>query len=131
MKWSAIAFTAACCTQAAFGSPEINWYSFDSGGGVSSGGTYTLRSVIGQPDAGPLMMGGAYAVRGGFLTGFEPEGCSPADLAPPFGIIDLSDINVFVSGFITGDPIADLDGSGVFDLTDINQFIDSFVAGCP
>lgn len=58
-------------------------------------------------------------------------GCSAADLSMPFGILDLSDINTFVSGFLANDAISDIDGSGVFDLTDINLFVGAFIAGCP
>ncbi|MBZ0171089.1 MAG: hypothetical protein K8E66_01790, partial [Phycisphaerales bacterium] len=57
-------------------------------------------------------------------------GC-PADLAEPFGVLDLADINTFVVGFTTQDLIADLTGDGVFDLADINAFVTSFLAGCP
>jgi len=57
--------------------------------------------------------------------------CNLADLAAPFGVLDLTDINSFTVGFITLDPIADLNTNGVFDLTDINLFINNFVNGCP
>lgn len=60
-----------------------------------------------------------------------PPAC-PADLAAPFGILDLSDINAFTAGFVANDPIADLAAPmGTFDLADINAFVNSFVAGCP
>lgn len=56
----------------------------------------------------------------------------PADLAPPFGVLDLADLNAFVAGFLAQDPIADLAPPfGVFDLGDLGAFIDSFVSGCP
>jgi hypothetical protein len=56
----------------------------------------------------------------------------PADIAAPFGVLDLSDINAFIAGFVTQDPIADLaPPAGVWDLSDVNAFIGSFVAGCP
>jgi hypothetical protein len=55
----------------------------------------------------------------------------PADLAEPFGILDLADINAFVTGFTTMDPIADLNGDGIFDLGDVTAFVNSFTAGCP
>lgn len=58
-------------------------------------------------------------------------GCNSADLAEPFGVLDLADIGAFVSGFTAQIPIADLDGNGVYDLADINLFISSFLAGCP
>lgn len=56
----------------------------------------------------------------------------PADLAPPFGVLDLADINAFVSAFIANEPLADLAPPfGVFDLADVNAFVTSFVSGCP
>ena len=47
------------------------------------------------------------------------------------GILDLSDINAFVSAFTTQGGAADLDGNGIWDLNDINLFVAAFVAGCP
>jgi len=59
-------------------------------------------------------------------------GCNPADLAPPSGVLDLADINAFVTGFVTNDPVADLAPPlGVLDLADINAFVAAFVGGCP
>jgi hypothetical protein len=56
----------------------------------------------------------------------------PADLAPPFGVLDLADINAFVSAFIAQGAGADLAPPfGVLDLADINAFVSSFLAGCP
>lgn len=58
-------------------------------------------------------------------------GC-PADLSAPFGVLDLSDINVFTIGFVIHDPAVDYaEPFGVFDLSDIAVFVDSFVNGCP
>jgi hypothetical protein len=58
------------------------------------------------------------------------QGCA-ADLAEPYDVLDLNDISAFVSGFTSGDPVADLNGDGVFDLGDISEFVDAFVGGCP
>lgn len=56
----------------------------------------------------------------------------PADLAPPFGVLDLADVQAFVTGFTAQDPIADLAPPfGVWDLADVQAFVDSFVSGCP
>jgi hypothetical protein len=57
-------------------------------------------------------------------------GCNAADIAPAFGVLDLSDINAFVAGFLSGDPIADLDDDGLFDLSDIGLFVTAFTGGC-
>lgn len=55
-----------------------------------------------------------------------------ADLAAPAGVLDLADINAFVTGFSGGESIADLAAPfGVFDLNDVGAFVGSFVAGCP
>lgn len=66
-----------------------------------------------------------------FTIEAAPTACNAADLAVPFGILDLADINAFISGFTSQDPIADLDDSGIFDLGDINMFVAAFIASCP
>ena len=45
---------------------SINWYKVAGGGGVSTGGVYSVSSTIGQHDAGGPMTGGNYSVSGGF-----------------------------------------------------------------
>lgn len=60
-----------------------------------------------------------------------PMPCGPADLSEPFGILDLSDINAFVAGFVGGEAVADLNGDGLYDLADIVLFIEAFTMGCP
>ncbi|USN98270.1 MAG: hypothetical protein H6810_08785 [Phycisphaeraceae bacterium] len=59
---------------------------------------------------------------------FVPD-CA-ADVAPPYGVLDLADINAFITGFLAHDPIADIDGNGIYDLGDINGFVQAFVTGC-
>lgn len=45
---------------------ELQWFSIDNGGTISSsGGSYTLSGTIGQPDAG-VLDGGDYTIQGGF-----------------------------------------------------------------
>ncbi len=59
-------------------------------------------------------------------------GCNEADLAEPFGVLDLADVQGFIAGFVSQDPIADIaPPSGVFDLADVQAFIAAFNAGCP
>ncbi|USO00227.1 MAG: hypothetical protein H6810_06080 [Phycisphaeraceae bacterium] len=58
-------------------------------------------------------------------------GCNQADLAPPLGVLDLADVNAFVSSFTSQHPAADLDNNGVFDLIDLSIFISAFLNGCP
>ncbi len=49
----------------------IPWYTIDNGGGYSSGGNFELEGTIGQHDAGPVMTGGNFSVRGGFWVGAQ------------------------------------------------------------
>lgn len=56
----------------------------------------------------------------------------PADLAPPFGVLDLADIQAFVPAFLAGEALADFaEPFGVFDLADLQAFIAGYIAGCP
>jgi hypothetical protein len=48
---------------------SIDWWTVDGGGATLDGGTYTLMGTAGQPDAGPGLSGGAYALVGGFWGG--------------------------------------------------------------
>jgi hypothetical protein len=45
---------------------SLDWFSVDGGGGTSTGGVYAVSGTIGQPDAGPTLKGGNYALDGGF-----------------------------------------------------------------
>lgn len=57
--------------------------------------------------------------------------CSPADLLEPFGVLDLSDVQLFLIAFGNQDPEADLVVDGVYDLLDVQTFLIAFGAGCP
>ena len=58
---------AARPAMAAMQGMEINWFTADGGGGLSSGGGYSLQGSIGHPDAGK-MAGGGYTLAGGFWS---------------------------------------------------------------
>jgi hypothetical protein len=49
----------------------IERYTVDTGGGVSSGGDFSLQGTIGQIDAGPTLFGNPYGVQGGFWPGLN------------------------------------------------------------
>jgi hypothetical protein len=44
---------------------SVDWHTIDGGGGVSTGGVFTITGTVGQPDAG-TMTGGNWSVVGGF-----------------------------------------------------------------
>jgi hypothetical protein len=46
---------------------SVPWYTFDGGGGTSTGGAYTVMGTIGQPDAGQHA-GSGYDLIGGFWS---------------------------------------------------------------
>jgi hypothetical protein len=101
-----------------------------------AGDTNWTRSEIGTPDLSETHAVEIHADTWGYgftlwLDGvrFTPNPC-PADLAPPFGLLDLADITAFVGWFQSGDPIVDLDGSGLIDLSDITEFVTGFLGGC-
>ena len=48
---------------------DLTWWTADSGGGMSSGGSYILSGTTGQPDAGPNLTGAGYQLMGGFWAG--------------------------------------------------------------
>ena len=106
----------------------IGWYSIDAGGGVSTGGDFELRGVIGQPDAGPTLAGGDFELDGGFLV-IMSVSC-PADITGN-GVVDADDFFAYLDLFAAGDPRADLDGNGVIDSEDFFLYLDFFVLGCP
>lgn len=67
-----------------------------------------------------------------FVRVSDRPGCSPADLAEPYAILDLADVLAFVAGFGALDPTSDLaEPLGVFDLADVLAFVALFSEGCP
>jgi len=67
-----------------------------------------------------------------YLRSEIPGPCNDADLAEPFGVLDLADIGAFTSAFLAGDDAADLaEPFGVLDLADISAFVAAFTGGCP
>ncbi|MEM1185976.1 MAG: hypothetical protein AAGI53_13375 [Planctomycetota bacterium] len=80
-------------------------------------------------DASNLAVDGTITVFAGVANG---EPCSVADVATPYQILDLLDIDVFIQGFLNQNFFGDIaEPFGVWDLVDIDTFIVSFTAGCP
>lgn len=44
----------------------VSWFTADGGGGQSQEGDYAISGTIGQPEAGPVMIGGQFTLQGGF-----------------------------------------------------------------
>jgi len=69
----------------------IDWFTLDGGGGVSSGGNFSLTGTIGQPDVGALS-GGTYTLQGGFWPGIVV----PATGEAPTLLIRVSGASVVI-----------------------------------
>lgn len=109
---------------------QLSTSTIDGGGGTLTGTVHVLSGTIGQSDASGPMVGMTYELTGGFW-GVPFAGCNDADLAAPFGLLDLADVLVFVTAFQAGNPTADFDGNALFDLADVVLFVNGFMAGCP
>ncbi len=105
---------------------DLDRSTISGGGGTSSGGDFTLKATIGQPDAG-FMSGGDYEMLGGFLPGgpicfvdFEHF----ARFAEHWLATDCNELNSWCGG-------ADLDQIDDVDLVDLNLFADEWLFCCP
>ncbi|MBZ0172209.1 MAG: hypothetical protein K8E66_07515, partial [Phycisphaerales bacterium] len=99
---------------------------------VNNGGTQVSSCVVyGAGNAGvTVAMDEGLPVT---LTLIEaPAACSLADVAEPFGLLDLTDVTTFVNAFTAQEPLADVaEPFGLYDLDDVYTFITAFNAGCP
>ncbi len=57
--------------------------------------------------------------------------CGPFDAVLLCGQLDFPDVSVCANGFFKGDRVAGLNGKTIFDLTNIDAFITGFLSGCP
>lgn len=107
-------------------------FGFDFGGNT---GIQLMNGVVDINDANQVAF--AAFLQNGTIgifiaTPAGGPGCTDADIAEPLGVLDLADLQAFVTGFLSSDPIADLAApEGVFDLADVQAFVASFTAGCP
>ena len=110
------------CGATSMGDYELSWYTIDGGGGVSTGGSYTLTGSIGQPDAG-YMYGENYEMLGGFWTG------------GPLCFVDFEDFARFAElWLVTGPDLpADLyeDQYNIVDYFDLEKFVEDWLCYCP
>jgi hypothetical protein len=114
---------------------SIDWFVIGAGGGVSTGGDYELRGVIGQPLAHAPTTEGEYTITGGFLaipTVIDPPSC-PGD-ANGDNQVNFTDLNAVLSAFgqsgAPGFSDADLNNDGVVNFADLNAVLSAFGATC-
>ena len=125
---AAVVFLA---TSATADDSNLDWYTIDSGGAMSStGGDFDLSGTIGQPDAG-TMSGGDFALAGGFWPAAFRD--CPADLNGD-AMVDLFDLQILLSNYGTpsgAHPVdGDLDGDGDVDLADLQALLTAYGTTC-
>lgn len=98
----------------------------------------TLLDVLGDENRADLRFGigednRIYVLnkRDGMLRRLRFGPCNPADVAVPYGLLDLLDVQSFLIGFAGSDPVADVVPDSMFDLQDVQTFLSSFGDGCP
>ncbi len=80
---------------------DLSWHSIDGGGGTSIGGGFDLSGTIGQPEAGAVMFGGDFELRGGFwLASSLARGT--ADINGPVGGVPDGCVDAFDLGAMLG-----------------------------
>ena len=95
---------------------------------AAEGGSFTYTAF----DAVPIIPADNVTASGLITSVNVITNTSPADLAEPFGVLDIDDIDAFIDAFIAGDALADLAAPlGVVDISDVDAFIDAFLAGTP
>lgn len=58
-------------------------------------------------------------------------GLCPADLAAPYGVINVFDLFAYLDAYNAADPIADIaEPFGVFNLFDVFEYLDLYNTGC-
>ena len=102
---------------------------FNVGDFVDLTSTIRVKFVASDLGSGSVVEAGIDDVRV-FGVSCSADVCL-ADLAEPFGVLDLADVQAFVTAFTSGAMLADLNGDGILDLADLQAFVVSFNAGCP
>lgn len=112
---------------------SMDWYTIDSGGGVSTSANFRLTGSIGQPDAAKssgTVSGSTFTLAGGFLG-------STAASSPPCdgdvngdGSVNLADLNLVLANFGATTPNGDANGDGVVNLADLNLVLANFGTDC-
>ena len=96
-------------------------------------GVQTINSNIDINDDNQIAFG-AFLENGTigiFIATPTNAACSGADLATPFGTLDIFDVIAFLALFDGEDPGADLAApAGVFDIFDVIEYLAVFDAGC-
>ena len=92
-----------------------------------------MRFIAADEGAGSLVEAAIDGFRIEGQTCENPfQGCSLADLAEPFGVLNFFDLAAYMALFNAGDPAADLASPlGVLNFFDVASYLGQFNTGCP
>ena len=113
----AVVFLGTLCAGA---QTNITWQTADGGGGLSTGGIYSLDGTIGQPDGNDAVQGGVYEVQGGFWALIQLVQTAGA---PALRMVGISSASVTLAW-----PVAGAEG---FQLQRSSSLVDSGWIGVP
>ncbi len=96
-------------------------------------GSVRLRFIASDYDPQSLVEAAIDGFRIETLLCENPNpGCSPADLAEPFGILNFFDLAAYLALFNAGDPAADLAAPfGTLNFFDLSAYLALYNQGCP
>ncbi len=93
-----------------------------------NGGFNAFTDWLGNGETGDYKVG----LRGVVSIPISEIGCDPADIAPPYGVHDMTDVLVFLSEFNGGilDLVDLAPPFGSLDFADVIAFLLEFADGC-
>lgn len=88
--------------------------------------------IFDDPETSNTGLGTGPIDMGAHEFGPDVSGCSVADLAEPFDVINVFDLFGYLNLYGAGDPAADLaDPSGVINVFDLFEYLAVYAEGCP
>ena len=105
--------------------------SFRVGDYITPSANTRVRFIADDSGDGSVVEAGIDAVRVTFLDCEDAVGC-PADLAEPFGTLNIFDIQAFIGLYNSQNSSADLAAPfGTFNIFDLQAYINVYNTGCP
>ena len=134
MKMIFLALVSFAATPALGGAPVVysTTWSTPMSGGVSTGGVYTMRSVVGQPTIS-VATGGVYMMS----SGVTPLSTPPVPTCPGDAdgdmTVDFVDLNLLLghwSETVPAGTLGDVSGDGVVTFEDLNLVLGAWGDEC-
>ncbi len=113
----------------------VNAFGAEDAFDIFNAGAYIGTYWMGGVDCGVAGNGPYTAYSQVDLIMYSPPtgsaGCNAADMAEPYGTLDIADVFAFLGAYNAMDAAADLNNDGLFDIADVFAFLGAYNAGCP